>query len=101
MRPILGALMDSGTAAVLGALVGSLSGPFTTFFSDYLRHRRTDITDELRRKYLRKILNLPKRKWRSIEFLAASVGATEDKTKRLLLEIEARHSLTKGSTSWA
>jgi|SRR5580704_3463368 hypothetical protein len=93
--------MDSGTAALLGALIGSLSSPITTWFSDFLRHRRADRTDELRREQLRKILSLPKRKWRAVEYLAAAVGATEDKTIRLLLEIDARHSLTKSSTSWA
>ena len=36
-----------------------------------------------------------------IEYLAEATGATEEKTVRLLLEIDARRSFTKGSTSWA
>ena len=93
--------MNTGTAIVLGALVGALSSLFTAWVADYLRHRRTERLDELRRQRLKKILSLPKRKWRPIEYLAGAIGATEEKTTLLLLEIEARHSLTKDSTSWA
>ena len=93
--------MDSGTAAVLGALIGVASSPLTTWFSDHWRHRRNDRMDNLRRKRLTKILFQPDRKWRKIEYLSEAVGANEEKTIRLLLEIDARRSFTKGSTSWA
>jgi hypothetical protein len=93
--------MDSGTAAVLGALIGVASSPLSTWFSDYWRHRRTDSTDSLRRNRLAKILNQPDRKWRKIEYLSDAIGVGEEKTARLLLEIDARRSFTKGSTSWA
>jgi hypothetical protein len=93
--------MDSGTAAVLGALIGVASTPLSTWFSDYWRHHRSDRTDSLRRRRLQKILNQPTRKWRKIEYLSDAIGATEEKAARLLLEIDARRSFTKGSTSWA
>ena len=82
------------------ALIGVASSPLTTWFSDYWRHRRLDRTDDVRRDRLRKILSQSNRKWRKIEYLAEAIGATEEKTTRLLLEIDARRSFTKGSTSW-
>jgi hypothetical protein len=37
-------------------------------------------------------------RWRSIELLSAAIGAEEDRTKRLLLEIGARKSIGKKDT---
>lgn len=93
--------MDSGTAAVVGTLIGVASNPLATWFSDYWRHRRSDKTDSLRRERLEKILSQPGRKWRKMEYLSEAVGASEEKTVRLLLEIDARRSFTKGSAAWA
>jgi hypothetical protein len=91
--------MDSGIAAVLGALIGVLSAPLSTWFSEYWRDRRSDKIDSLRRARLRKLLT--RFTWRKIEYLSEAIGATDEKTTQLLLEIDARKSLTKGSTYWA
>lgn len=92
--------MDSGTAAVLGALIGGVVSPLTTWFSDFLRHRRSGRTDRIRRERLKTILNLPNRKFVALSSLARAVAADEKTTARLLLEIGARHSLRRSSTKW-
>jgi hypothetical protein len=92
--------MDAGEAAVLGAAIGFVSGPISAWFADRLRHQRSDKADRLRRDRLLKIMNLPARKFRLLADLSKMVGADEEKTQQLLLEIGARHSLKKGSTKW-
>jgi hypothetical protein len=92
--------MDAGTAAVLAALVGFLSGPLSAWVADCLRYRRQDKADSLRRERLLKILKLPKNKFRRIADLSKMIGADTETTQRLLLEVGARHSLKKGSTKW-
>lgn len=93
--------MDAGAAGLLGASIGFLSGPISAWFGDYLRYRRSDKANRLRRERLNKILMNPRRKFREVEELATMIGAEEDLTKRLLLEIGARPLLTRGSTKWA
>ena len=93
--------MDSGTAALLGALIGALSSPVAAWATEYFKHPVTRKSDKLRRGRLKKILLLPAKKWRSIEYLSAAIGADEEKTKRLLIEIDARKSPTKDRDNWA
>lgn len=93
--------MDAGAAALLGATIGFLSGPLSAWVADYLRYRRGDRADTLRRARLNKILMQPKRKFHEIEDLANMIGADEAHTKSLLVEIGARPSLAKGSSKWA
>lgn len=94
-------IMDSGTAAVLGALVGALTTPLSAWVREHFKNPTTRKSDKLRRKRLKKILLLPTKKWRSIRYLADAIGADEEKTKRLLLEIDARKSLSQQSNNWA
>jgi hypothetical protein len=93
--------MDSGVAAVLGALIGTVSSPLVAWASEHFKNPATRKSDKLRRERLTKILMLPAKKWRPIEYLADAIGADVDKTKRLLLQIDARKSLSKGRDNWA
>ena len=95
------ATMDSGTAAIVGSLIGSIAGVSSTLgsalLSDYLRNRKAKKLDVTRKARLKDMLSIDDR-WKSIELLSAAVGASENTTKRLLLEIEARKSIGKKDT---
>ncbi len=93
--------MDSGLAAVLGALIGAVSSPLVAWASEHFKNPATRRSDKLRRERLRKILLLPGKKWRSIDYLADAIGADVEKTKRLLLEIDARKSMAKNRDNWS
>jgi hypothetical protein len=93
--------MDSGWATVLGALVGAISSIAATAFAEYLRNQRTRKLDLIRKDVLRKILSNEKYAWRTMGTLTDAIGADEETTARLLLEIGARRSLAKGSSSWS
>src|SRR4051794_3066479 len=85
--------MDSGWAALLGTVVGSATSIGTTWFSEYLRNKRSNKLAEIRKERLRKLLSDENYKWRSLERLCAAVGADEEMTAGLLLEIGARRSV--------
>ena len=53
--------MDAGAAGLLGASIGFLSGPISAWVGDYLRYRRSDKADRLRRERLNRILMNPRR----------------------------------------
>lgn len=89
--------MDSGPAALLGTLVGTITGPLTMLLADFLRHQRIDKTNRTRRERLLKILSLPDRKFVSLTYVARAVAADEKTTAQLLLEVGARHF----SRKWA
>ena len=92
--------MDSGWAAIIGALVGGAASIATTWLSEILRARRTTKLDRIRKDVLRRLLSGTKYEWRSMEMLSDAIGANEEVTARLLLEIGARRSLAKGRNSW-
>ena len=91
--------MDSGTAAVLGALVGGLTSLGGTVLNNLLRGRRTRKLERIREKTLRKRFASSKREWVQIEKLMASIGADSETTIRHLLMIGARRSLG-GNEVW-
>jgi hypothetical protein len=66
----------------------------------YLRERRASKLDTIRKDVLRKLLSGAKYKWRSIDALSDAIGADDETTARLLLEVGARRSLAKGRNSW-
>jgi hypothetical protein len=92
--------MDDGLAAIAGALVGGAASIIATWLSDYLRERRTNRLDRIRKDVLKRLLSGSKYQWRSMEVLSDAIGADVDVTARLLLEIGARRSLAKGRDSW-
>jgi hypothetical protein len=92
--------MDSNWAVVSAAAIGFASGPISAWVADILRYRRGDRADKARRERLLKILKLPAKRFRRLADLSKMIGADEEKTQQLLLEIGARHSLKRGSTKW-
>jgi len=56
--------------------------------------------DMKRKSTLRKLLNDPKFRWRSIATLARAVGASEKRTRKLLVSIGARASVRPGEEMW-
>jgi hypothetical protein len=56
--------------------------------------------DMKRKGTLRKLLDDPKFRWRSITTLARSIGASEDATRELLVSIGARASVGQGEEMW-
>ena len=92
--------MDSGIAAILGALIGAISSPLVAWASEHFKHPVTRKSDKLPKTTGEDSL-IGDKKWRPIEYLSAAVGADEERTKRLLLEIDARQSLSKGRDNWA
>jgi len=92
--------MGSGWAAIFGALVGGAASIVATWLSDHLRERRTSKLDRIRKGVLKRLLSGKKFEWRSMSQLSDAIGADDETTARLLLEIGARRSLAKGSNSW-
>jgi hypothetical protein len=92
--------MDSGVAALIGTVVGSLTSIASTWLSEYLRNKRSDKLAEKRKERLRQLLSGPKYKWRSLEMLSDSIGTDQETTAALLMEIDARRSMASGSDRW-
>ena len=92
--------MDSGWAAVIGALVGGAASIAATVVAELLRDRRANKLDTIRKDVLKRLLSGTKYEWRSIDVLSDAIGADNETTARLLLEIGARRSLARGRNSW-
>ena len=56
--------------------------------------------DQKRKDLLRSMLEDKTYKWRSLSTLARSIGASDDKTRELLISIGARASTAQGSEVW-
>ena len=92
--------MDPGCAAILGALIGAVAVLAGNLLTHYLQTRRPNSLNDIRRKRLLRELQDPKYEWRSLERLSSVIGANEDHTIELLLEIGARTSKTDKNV-WA
>ncbi|QTD54551.1 hypothetical protein [Parasphingorhabdus cellanae] len=86
-------------AVLIGAIVGAIASLSTVFLTHWLSKRREYRLDDKRKERLILLLRGEKYKWRNIETLSSAVGADIIKTKELLLEIDARQSLSNNS-SW-
>ncbi|GAB5482476.1 hypothetical protein [Sphingorhabdus sp. EL138] len=86
-------------AVLIGAVVGAVASLATVFLTHWLAKRREYRLDDKRKERLILLLRGEKYKWRSIETLSSAVGADIIKTKELLIEIDARQSLSNNS-SW-
>ena len=91
--------MDSGLAALLGALIGGVFTLLGSLLNDYLSDRRAEARDRPARELLRQMLST-NYDWRKLTTMANVIGATHDRTTRLLLEIGARGSESDGE-SWS
>ena len=56
--------------------------------------------DLKRKATLRELLEEEKFKWRGVDTLARSIGASEEKTRELLVSIGARASVARGAEVW-
>lgn len=92
--------LDPGWSAVFGALIGALATTLGGWFTHHLQTKRASGLSAKRRERLRQLLSGKKYVWRSIDTLAAAIGADETTTCELLLEIDARASVSN-QKSWA
>lgn len=92
--------LDAGWAGVLGAAIGAIATVMGIPITHWLQNKRELSLAAKRRERLRGMLSGNKLKWRSIDALASSIGANEDETKKLLIEIEARAAFTD-ARKWA
>ncbi len=96
--------MAAEWAGLIGALVGAVIGSATTILAAWLtwrwQNRRSDDLAQKRRQRLVRMLSSERQTWRSIDTLAASIGADRQTTLELLIEIDARKSYTNDK-SWA
>ncbi len=93
--------MDQGLAALLGALVGGAASISTTWLSEILRTSRENKLTRLRKKRLLQLLEGPKYTWRELGTLKDAIGASEETTVALLLELNCRQSMAKNKKTWA
>lgn len=91
--------MDSGTAAFLGAIVGGGCSIVATWLSEHLRTKRSRRLDKIRKDRLRRMLSDERYQWRNFSTLCDAIGADEETTAELLLEIDARRS-TSDKNAW-
>lgn len=92
--------LDAGWAGVIGAGVGIVGTLATPIVTQWVQTRGEKRLADKRRERLRKLLSGEKYTWRSMKVLAASIGADEATTAALLIEIDARASLSNGD-HWA
>ena len=94
-EPIIISLIGVG-----GAVVGSIATMAGNFLMHWLKERSESKKEKAARELLSEMLNHNVHKWRNLEILMHVIGADEEKTKRLLLEIGARAS-EDGQPMWA
>ena len=84
---------------VFGAVVGAVASVAVLCVSRCLDDRAIKKRDKPRKDLLLKMLRSPRYTWRKLETLMHVVGADEEITKRLLLEVGARAS-EDGKRQW-
>ncbi len=77
---------------VLGAVIGSIATVAVQWLSHHLQERASEKRDKPRKDMLLKMLKSSNYRWRKFETLMHVIGADEQSTKRLLLEVGARAS---------
>ena len=92
--------LDAGWAAIIGAAIGGGLTIVGNWFLHYLQSSRADKLNEKRRATLLKMLRGEKYVWRNLKTLKAAIGADDETTCELLIEIDARASISNGK-SWA
>ena len=77
---------------VSGAVIGSIATVAVQWLSHCLQEKTASNRDKPRKNLLLEMLRVPQHKWRKLETLMHVIGADEETTKRLLLEVGARAS---------
>jgi thymidine phosphorylase len=85
---------------VAGAVVGSLATLAGNFLIHWLEEQSQAKKEQPARELLEEMLNHKMHTWRKLETLMHVIGADEETTKRLLLELGARAS-EDGQPLWA
>ncbi len=75
-----------------GVVIGASIQIIGNLISNYLQQRSKDRTDIKRKELLMAMLQDQRYSWRKLETLMHVIGADEETTKRLLLEVDARGS---------
>lgn len=84
---------------VAGAVVGSAATVTVGIIQHHLERKVAEKRDKPRKNLLRTMLSTPEYDWRKLDTLMHVIGADEETTKRLLLEIGARAS-EDGKSLW-
>jgi hypothetical protein len=82
-----------------GVIVGSVFATAGQFAFHWFQERPRRQANEKRKALLKQMLNHPSYTWRSFDRLKHVIGADEETTKQLLLEIGARAS-EDGEDQW-
>jgi len=77
---------------VAGAVIGSVATVAVQWLSHHLQQKTFEKQNEPRKKLLLAMLEAPDYQWRKLETLMHVVGADEETTKKLLLDIGGRAS---------
>ena len=77
-----------------GVIVGALLQIFGNIIVEYYKTKSTKLINKKRKKLLLTMLNVDKYKWRKINTLMNVIGADEETTRQLLIEIGSRGSET-------
>lgn len=94
--------MSGEWAVVAGAALGILGTLGATWLTHHLNGRKQVRIDKARKVLLQKTLKgAAKTGWMSIETLAHIVGADQDATRALLIEIDARGSMKTDREMWS
>ena len=88
--------MDTGLAALIGSVVGTLGALSTTWLGAYLSKKKPDRAEQAAKHLLEVMLNRPPWRWSRLDTLSKVIGSDEATTRRLLLEIGARGSMRDG-----
>lgn len=92
--------LDPGWAGLIGTALGGILTIGGTAVLEKQKSHRANSLAQKRRERLRQMLSGERYKWRSLKVLSAAVGADENTTAELLIEIDARASLDN-TGSWA
>lgn len=77
---------------VSGAVIGSIATIAVQWLSHHLQEKAAAKREKPRKDLLLEMLRAPQYQWRKLETLMHVIGADEETTKRLLLEVGARAS---------
>lgn len=85
---------------VTGAVIGSVATLAANWLKHWLEEKSKSKKEEPAKDLLKEMLNHNEHTWRKLSTLSHVIGADEQTTKRLLLEIGARAS-EDGQSLWA
>ena len=83
---------DNSIEVALAVLAGTAVGPIVSACTEILKDKLKAKKDDPRKRLLLAMLTAEKFKWRKLQTLCKVIGADEETTKRLLIEVGARGS---------